>query len=758
MTTTTITTTNVRLPLLAICLFALATVCRVAAMGRAKDTGGSAYLFVYFTGNKTAGQQIHYAVSRNGVDFTPLNGGRPVISADTISLSGGVRDPHIIRGRDGMFYMVATDMDMERGKWSNHGIVMMTSRDMIGWRHHTVDFHRRYAGKAPSLANAVWAPQTIWDPEARRYMVYFSLHSEKDGPYPRDAVYYAYANKEFSDLATDPQPLFEYPYPTIDTDIVLDGSGTYHLFFNTWGGPEGLARRQFTFRDLHDQDSWTLVPGRMQPNGINSEGSCAYQLHDGRWMLTYDCYQEGYSQFCESDDLMGFRLVKTTEKGGFFSPRHGSVLRITAEEYDRLVEAYGKVVVNGVPWYDQNGNPVNAHGAGIIREDGRYWLFGEYKSDASNAFPGFGCYSSDDLVNWRFERVVLPVQPSGILGPNRVGERVKVMRCPKTGEYVMLMHADSTNYRDPHIGIATCRTINGDYKLRGTLQYKGKPIRRWDMGVFQDDDGKGYLLIHHGPIYRLSDDYLSVDTMVADVKGMGESPAMFKKDGMYYLLTSGLTSWERNDNFYFTAPSIGGPWTRQGLFCPEGTLTWNSQSTFVLTLPDGTPMYMGDRWSYPRQASAATYVWLPMQAEGTRLSIPEYWQAWDVSAVRRVDLRGKADHSKPLPLSSNTVGETVAASFKGTHVALVGESGPHGGYALVSVADRKGNVVYSSLIDFYSKREDKGIRVVTPAMPMGRYTVTVKVTGERSNWTDKTKRKFGTDDCYVNVSEMLVYR
>ncbi len=39
------------------------------------------------------------------------------------------------------------------------------------------------------------------------------------------------------------------------------------------------------------------------------------------------------------------------------------------------------VIVNGIPWYDQNQNPVNAHGAGIIKDGDKYWLFGEYKSD-----------------------------------------------------------------------------------------------------------------------------------------------------------------------------------------------------------------------------------------------------------------------------------------------------------------------------------------------------------------------------------------
>ena len=95
------------------------------------------------------------------------------------------------------------------------------------------------------------------------------------------------------------------------------------------------------------------------------------------------------------------------------------------------------VIVNGIPWFDDRGNIVNAHGACIVEDNGRYYLFGEWKSDKSNAFPGFSCYSSDDLVNWKFENVVLQVQPNGILGPNRVGERVKVMKCPKTGEYVI---------------------------------------------------------------------------------------------------------------------------------------------------------------------------------------------------------------------------------------------------------------------------------------------------------------------------------
>lgn len=295
------------------------------------------YLFVYFTGNMTSQQQIHYALSFNGIDFIPLNRGLPVIASDTIALMKGVRDPHILRGSDGWFYMVAIDMDWAKGKWSNRGIVMMRSQNLLDWEHHTVNFYQRFAQTEAVKVNAVWAPQTIWDPAVQKYMIYFSLHSEKDGPYPQDAIYYTYANADFSDVEITPKRLFEYPYPTIDADIVLDEAGIYHLFLNTWGGTDGLLRRQYMFTDLHNQNKWRLIEGRMQPNDIASEGSCAYPLVGGGWILVYDCFRDGFSQFCRSENLVQFELVKTTSMGkGAFSPCHGTVIQVTKKEFESL--------------------------------------------------------------------------------------------------------------------------------------------------------------------------------------------------------------------------------------------------------------------------------------------------------------------------------------------------------------------------------------------------------------------------------------
>ena len=62
-------------------------------------------------------------------------------------------------------------------------------------------------------------------------------------------------------------------------------------------------------------------------------------------------------------------------------------------------------------------------------------------------------------------------------------------------------------------------------------------------------------------------------------------------------------------------------------------------------------MFMGDRWSFPHQASAATYVWMPLQVEGTRITIPEYWQCWDINRVKPVDAlrNGKTIPTKKMP-------------------------------------------------------------------------------------------------------------
>ena len=75
----------------------------------------------------------------------------------------------------------------------------------------------------------------------------------------------------------------------------------------------------------------------------------------------------------------------------------------------------------------------------------------------------------------------------------------------------------------------------GPYTFQGPLLFNGKPIRKWDMGAFQDRDGAGYVLLHGGDIYKLSNDYKSISEQVSKAFEQGfEAPTMFRKDSLYY--------------------------------------------------------------------------------------------------------------------------------------------------------------------------------------------------------------------------------
>lgn len=440
-------------------------------------------------------------------------------------------------------------------------------------------------------------------------------------------------------------------------------------------------------------------------------------------------------------------------------------------------------IYSGIPWFDNQGNIVSAHGACIVKDNGRYYLFGERHTDTSKAFAGFTCYSSRDLQNWKFDRLALPVQHRGSrLGPDRIGERVKVMKCPETGEYVMYMHTDDLEYRDPCICYATSQSITGPYEFQGPLLFNGYPIEKWDMGTFQDYDGSGYLLIHGGAIYKLGSDYKSISEQVSQHIASGfESPAIFRKDSIYYFLGSHLTSWERNDNYYYTAPSLQGPWKSRGLFAPKGTLTWNSQTTFVLSIEgskDTTYMYMGDRWSFPRQASAATYVWQPLTVSGTSLSISDYHKAWKVSPMSgtastvkisgrvientdtiRISYSNRWQQEKLGTISasnSDTKGAKFMVQFYGRQIGLYGFARPDGGYARVMLQDGKGNLILSSIIDMYCMYRVSRLKFLTPVLPKSNYTLTVTVMGGHGNWSDKSGRTYGSTGNFVSLDKIVI--
>lgn len=409
---------------------------------------GGKYLFAYFSGNRPQQEQLAFAISDDGLHYVPLNSGKPVLGSDSIAVSKGIRDPHILRGRDGWFYMVMTDMRSSLGWDSNRGMVMLRSRDLIHWEHHTVHFPTRFGGTLFAHVTRVWAPQTIYDKKAHKYMVYFSILTN-DGKCPYDRVYWAYANSDFSDLEGIPQVLYDAGQPTIDTDIVQDAHGTFHLFFKTEGAQvKGI--KQYTFKNLHDTASWRLQDGYCQQTAGRVEGSGVFPLLTGGWCLMYDCYSNGHYQFCSSPDLYHFSFVCNTDTHGAFTPRHGTVMTITDEEAERLRHAWSPDSVYLFSYSRNDGNsglrfafsPDNRHwsdvgdGYDFVKSDFGSW--GTMKKmyrpmlvrDEANQL--WRCFwtltpsgksmayaDSPDLMNWH-PQVYFPTSDLGVYSPSGV--------------------------------------------------------------------------------------------------------------------------------------------------------------------------------------------------------------------------------------------------------------------------------------------------------------------------------------------------
>lgn len=300
-----------------------------------KESDYAGYLFTYFTGNdnRLNHEAIRFAVSDDGYNFKALNGNRPVLSSAVISETGGVRDPHILRGPDNCFYMVVTDMVAARGWDSNRGMVLLKSCDLVNWSHTAINIQKKYKGQED--LKRVWAPQTIYDPKAKKMLVYWSM-KHGDGP---DIIYYAYANKDFTDLIGEPKPFFvpEDKKSCIDGDIVYK-NGVYHLFYKTEGHGNGI--KSATTKDL-TSGKWEEQPDYKQQTKEAVEGAGTFKLiGEDKYILMYDVYMKGGYDFTESSDLVNFR---NTEKKVTmdFHPRHGTVIPITKAEMDRLKKKWG---------------------------------------------------------------------------------------------------------------------------------------------------------------------------------------------------------------------------------------------------------------------------------------------------------------------------------------------------------------------------------------------------------------------------------
>jgi len=319
-----------------------------------------------------------------------------------------------------------------------------------------------------------------------------------------------------------------------------------------------------------------------------------------------------------------------------------------------IVKGQQDVVKPGEIWKDVDGNLINSHGAGIMEYKGTYYLYGEIKNGNTWLVPNLGwecyrvpaggisCYSSKDLLNWKNEGFALATttnDPTSDIDTGKVIERPKVVYNKSTGKFVMWMHIDSKDYSYARSGVAVSDSPNGPFVYINSVRPNGNMAR--DMTLFQDDDGKVYHFYSSEEnstmhISLLSDDYLSHTKTEKRIliNQSRESPAVFKYNKKYYVITSGTTGWSPNPAAYAVANSVLGEWTNLGNPCigSDADKTFYSQSTYVLPLKKNSFIYLGDRWN-KLDLKDSRMVWLPIEMKDGKPEIT--WKSsWKVQTKK----------------------------------------------------------------------------------------------------------------------------
>ena len=597
----------------------------------------SGYLFTYFEGSGERGtqEQLRFAISEDAKNWYALNGNRPVIASDSISESGGIRDPHILRGENGRFYIVATDMNVAKYGWNeNPGIVLMSSDDLVNWKHSKINLSKQYAENF-SDAYWVWAPQTIYDKKAKKYMIYFTLQRTGDG---RKSLitYYAYANKDFTDFESEPKILFNAKYGSIDNDII-EHNGKYHLFYkgntkNENGKEIKNGIQQAVSKSLHGkwkEDFKYLDAYADTRTGV--EGSGVFKLNDSdEYVLMYDLYSSGRYEYQTSKDLFNFTKEPQSFRKDFF-PRHGTVCSLTDDEMERLQQKWGYVLTHK---FESNGNPIIRHkhtaDPAVVVKGDTLWLFAGHDMEGNQrgyVMRDLLLYSTTDMKHWTEHPSPLHIDEFKWAESKQAYAGHVVERNGKYYWYV------STNWCG--IGVAVADRITGPYK-----DALGKPLltnkdcfastHSWaciDPAIFIDDDGQAYIFWGNGQCYyaKLKDNMTEIDGEVHHIEidtahPFTEAPWVHKYNGKYYLTYA--SEWPEKIA-YAMADQIGGPYKPVGII---SEIAGNSNTTHPAIvkfkgqwiffshnggLPDGT--------SYSRSVIAEPMYY---NADGTIRNIP----------------------------------------------------------------------------------------------------------------------------------------
>lgn len=510
----------------------------LALCGMTAQASDSVYLFTSFRGN---GDGLHLAISEDGYRWTEIDGIflEPKVGGQLM------RDPHLLRGPDGVFRMVWTT------GWNDAGIGYASSRDLKTW---TEQKFLPLMADVPGVRNC-WAPETFYDDKRGEYIITWS--SDVEGRFP-DTVSndrmnnrtYFVTTKDFESFSK-PDIFFDPGFDHIDATIVKAG-GRYVLTIkegdkqarNIWG-PIWLALTDDARGPYKLLDAPALT--------ARAEGPTMARIGDD-YVMYVDYYTHGRYGAIRTRDFRTWTDIsdRITAVPG---QRHGTLLTIDRRIADELGDHAHRMPPPPVlPGYHADPH--------IAVFGDTYYIYPTTDGSEGWASRSFSCMSSKDLVHWQNRGVIL-----------WLGVDVEWANQNAWAPAIATQHGKYYFYTSSaqNIGVAVADTPHGPFRdplgkpLVARGDYPGQAI---DPMVFVDDDGSAYLYWGQGHchVVKLNEDMISFDP--AGVRritppGYNEGAFVIKRKGVYYLMWSEFDTRDpRYSVAYGMSDSPMGPFTK----------------------------------------------------------------------------------------------------------------------------------------------------------------------------------------------------
>ena len=391
-------------------------------------------------------------------------------------------------------------------------------------------------------------------------------------------------------------------------------------------------------------------------------------------------------------------------------------------------------------WKDASGNNIYSQGGGVFKFGNTWYWYGAHyagaetyaanpaKLNSDTRFVSVSCYSSTDLVNWKFEANVIDSGDKGIAGTTWMG-RLGVAYNKTTKKYVLLSQHNGPS-GDGEL-FATSSTPTGKFAfdhVQATLPNVTNGMSG-DQTVFLDDDGTAYLVCSSmsGRAYLYvaplrASDYLNVESAVQIAKTPGrEGNCMFKYRGRYYIASSDLHGWNASHTYIQSATSITGTYATEIVMGnTDMDFSHVSQTGFFFRVDgtkDTTVVFSGDRWSDFGGNGLGYNQWCPLSFSGTAPSMNSVteWSldaqtgSWTVGAGNNWVLNPSFDADRVIQTAlAGWTDSTDQATFPGGNVAAA-----HTG---------RFSLVHSASVAYVAKQSQQ-----ISGLPSGSYTL--------SGWT-----------------------